>query len=146
VRYGYVNLGIAAATDRGLVVPNVKDASALGLTELAAALAELTVEARTGKASPDRLAGGTFTITNIGVFGVEAGTPILNPGESGILALGAAQLRPWEFEGSIALRRVMTLSLSFDHRVVDGAQGSRFVAEVGTMLELADEAELNGPR
>ncbi len=146
VRYDYVNLGIAAATDRGLVVPNVKDASALGLAELAAALADLTTEARSGKASPDRLAGGTFTITNIGVFGVEAGTPILNPGESGILALGAAQLRPWEFEGTIALRRVMTLSLSFDHRVVDGAQGSRFLAEVGAMLERADEAELSAPR
>jgi 2-oxoisovalerate dehydrogenase E2 component (dihydrolipoyl transacylase) len=144
VQYGYVNLGIAAATERGLVVPNVKDASALGLTELAVALAELTAEARAGKAQPERLSGGTFTITNIGVFGVEAGTPILNPGESGILALGAAQRRPWEFEGGIALRQVMTLSLSFDHRVVDGAQGSRFLAEVGALLERADEAELSG--
>jgi 2-oxoisovalerate dehydrogenase E2 component (dihydrolipoyl transacylase) len=144
VQYGYVNLGIAAATERGLVVPNVKDASALGVTELAAALAELTVEARAGKASPERLTGGTFTITNIGVFGVEAGTPILNPGEAGILALGAAQRRPWEFEGGIALRQVMTLSLSFDHRVVDGAQGSRFLAELGAMLERADETELAG--
>jgi 2-oxoisovalerate dehydrogenase E2 component (dihydrolipoyl transacylase) len=145
VQYGYVNLGIAAATDRGLVVPNVKDASALGVTELAAALAELTVEARAGKASPERLSGGTFTITNIGVFGVEAGTPILNPGEAGILALGAAQRRPWEFEGGIALRQVMTLSLSFDHRVVDGAQGSRFLAELGAVLERADESEVAGP-
>jgi 2-oxoisovalerate dehydrogenase E2 component (dihydrolipoyl transacylase) len=140
-----VNLGIAAATDGGLVVPNVKDASALGVTELAAALAELTVEARAGKASPERLSGGTFTITNIGVFGVEAGTPILNPGEAGILALGAAQRRPWEFEGGIALRQVMTLSLSFDHRVVDGAQGSRFLAELGAVLERADESEVAGP-
>jgi 2-oxoisovalerate dehydrogenase E2 component (dihydrolipoyl transacylase) len=144
VQYGYVNLGIAAATERGLVVPNIKDASALGLAELAAALAELTAEARAGKAKPERLSGGTFTITNIGVFGVEAGTPILNPGESGILALGAAQRRPWEFEGGIALRQVMTLSLSFDHRVVDGAQGSRFLAEVGALLERADLAELSG--
>jgi 2-oxoisovalerate dehydrogenase E2 component (dihydrolipoyl transacylase) len=144
VQYGYVNLGIAAATERGLVVPNVKDASALGLTDLAVALAELTAEARAGKAQPERLSGGTFTITNIGVFGVEAGTPILNPGESGILALGAAQRRPWEFEGGIALRQVMTLSLSFDHRVVDGAQGSRFLAELGALLERADEAELAG--
>ncbi|WP_309711994.1 dihydrolipoamide acetyltransferase family protein [Pseudolysinimonas sp.] len=144
VHYGYVNLGIAAATERGLVVPNVKDAATLDLTELAVALAELTAEARAGKASPERLTGGTFTITNIGVFGVEAGTPILNPGEAGILALGAAQRRPWEFEGGIALRRVMTLSLSFDHRVVDGAQGSRFLAELGAMLERADAAELTG--
>jgi 2-oxoisovalerate dehydrogenase E2 component (dihydrolipoyl transacylase) len=145
VQYGYVNLGIAAATERGLVVPNIKDAETLGLTELALALAELTAEARAGKAQPERLSGGTFTITNIGVFGVEAGTPILNPGESGILALGAAQRRPWEFEGEIALRQVMTLSLSFDHRVVDGAQGSRFLAELGALLERADAAELAGP-
>jgi 2-oxoisovalerate dehydrogenase E2 component (dihydrolipoyl transacylase) len=144
VQYGYVNLGIAAATERGLVVPNVKNASTLGLTELAVALGELTTEARAGKATPERLSGGTFTITNIGVFGVEAGTPILNPGESGILALGAAQSRPWEFQGTIALRRVMTLSLSFDHRVVDGAQGSRFLAELGGLLERADDAELSG--
>jgi len=142
VQYGYVNLGIAAATDRGLVVPNVKDAGTLALPEMAAALAELTSEARAGKASPERLTGGTFTITNIGVFGVEAGTPILNPGEAGILALGAAQRRPWEFEGGIALREVMTLSLSFDHRVVDGEQGSRFLAELGARLERADEGEL----
>jgi 2-oxoisovalerate dehydrogenase E2 component (dihydrolipoyl transacylase) len=144
VQYGYVNLGIAAATERGLVVPNVKDASALSLTDLAVALAELTAEARAGKVQPERLSGGTFTITNIGVFGVEAGTPILNPGESGILALGAAQRRPWEFAGGIALRQVMTLSLSFDHRVVDGAHGSRFLAELGALLERADEAELSG--
>ncbi len=142
VRYGYVNLGIAAATDRGLVVPNIKDAGILGLAGMAAALAELTAEARAGRATPERLTGGTFTITNIGVFGVEAGTPILNPGESGILALGAAQRRPWEFEGGIALREVMTLSLSFDHRVVDGAQGSRFLASLGATLERADETEL----
>ena len=144
VQYGYVNLGIAAATDRGLVVPNVKGADELGVVALAAALAELTVEARAGKASPERLSGGTFTITNIGVFGVEAGTPILNPGEAGILALGAAQRRPWEFEGAIALRQVMTLSLSFDHRVVDGAQGSRFLAELGGMLSAPDADVLLG--
>jgi 2-oxoisovalerate dehydrogenase E2 component (dihydrolipoyl transacylase) len=143
VQYGYVNLGIAAATDRGLVVPNIKDAGALDLPGLAAALAELTAEARGGKAGPTRLTGGTFTITNIGVFGVEAGTPILNPGEAGILALGAAQRRPWEFAGEIALRQVMTLSLSFDHRVVDGEQGSRFLAELGDLLQTADESVLS---
>ncbi|WP_395640913.1 dihydrolipoamide acetyltransferase family protein [Pseudolysinimonas sp.] len=142
VQYGYVNLGIAAATDRGLVVPNVKDAGTLGLSGMAEALATLTTEARAGKATPERLTGGTFTITNIGVFGVEAGTPILNPGEAGILALGAAQRRPWEFEGGLALREVMTLSLSFDHRVVDGAQGSMFLAELGAMLERVDTDEL----
>jgi len=142
VQYGYVNLGIAAATERGLVVPNIKGAESLDLVGLATALAELTAEARAGEASTDRLTGGTFTITNIGVFGVEAGTPILNPGEAGILALGAAQRRPWEFEGDIALRQVMTLSLSFDHRVVDGEQGSRFLAELGALLQTADESVL----
>jgi pyruvate dehydrogenase E2 component (dihydrolipoamide acetyltransferase) len=144
VQYGYVNLGIAAATERGLVVPNLKSAETLALPALAVALADLTAEARAGKASPERLTGGTFTITNIGVFGVEAGTPILNPGEAGILALGAAQRRPWEFEGGIALRQVMTLSLSFDHRVVDGEQGSRFIVEVGRMLSDPDTALLMG--
>jgi len=139
VQYGYVNLGIAAATARGLVVPNLKSAHSLTLPGMARALVDLTAEARAGTATPERLTGGTFTITNIGVFGVEAGTPILNPGEAGILALGAARARPWEFEGGVALRQVCTLALSFDHRVVDGEQGSRFLAELGSMLENADE-------
>jgi 2-oxoisovalerate dehydrogenase E2 component (dihydrolipoyl transacylase) len=134
VRYGFVNLGIAAATPRGLLVPNIKDADSLALPELADALAELTVEARAGRTTPAALSGGTITITNIGVFGVDAGTPILNPGEAAILAMGAVQKRPWEFHGEIALRKVMTLSLSFDHRLVDGEQGSRFLADVGAIL------------
>jgi Pyruvate/2-oxoglutarate dehydrogenase complex, dihydrolipoamide acyltransferase (E2) component, and related enzymes len=134
VRFGYVNLGIAAATPRGLLVPNIKDADALALPELADALAELTVEARAGRTGPAALAGGTITITNVGVFGVDAGTPILNPGEAAILAMGAVQNRPWEYRGEIALRKVMTLSLSFDHRLVDGEQGSRFLADIGAIL------------
>ncbi|HWU46558.1 MAG TPA: dihydrolipoamide acetyltransferase family protein [Humibacter sp.] len=134
VRYGFVNLGIAAATPRGLLVPNIKDADSLALPELADALAELTVEARAGRTTPAALSGGTITITNIGVFGVDAGTPILNPGEAAILAMGAVQRRPWEFRGEIALRKVMTLSLSFDHRLVDGEQGSRFLADIGAIL------------
>lgn len=130
----YLNLGIAAATPRGLVVPNIKDAHMLGLRELAVALGTLADTARAGKASPADLSGGTFSITNIGVFGIDAGTPILNPGEAGILALGAVRSTPWEHKGRIALRQVMTLSLSFDHRLVDGAAGSRFLAEVGAVL------------
>ncbi|POH71724.1 dihydrolipoamide acetyltransferase family protein [Arthrobacter glacialis] len=134
VAYNYLNLGIAAATPRGLLVPNIKDAHELGLRGLAVALGELAETARAGKTPPADLAGGTFSVTNIGVFGIDAGTPILNPGEAGILALGAVRRTPWEYQGEIALRQVMTLSLSFDHRLVDGAQGSRFLADVGAMM------------
>ena len=134
VRFGYVHLGIAAATERGLVVPNIRDAHAMSLLDLADALTDLTQEARAGKTPPERMSGGTITISNLGVFGVDAGTPILNPGEAAILALGAAQNRPWEFHGEIALRRVMTLSLSFDHRLVDGEQAARFLSDLGGLL------------
>ena len=130
----FVNLGIAAATDRGLVVPNIKDAQALRLPELGRAINDLAATARGGKTAAANLSGGTFTITNVGVFGVDAGTPILNPGETGILAIGQVRNTPWEYRGEIALRQVMTLSLTFDHRVVDGAEGSRFLADVGTIL------------
>jgi pyruvate dehydrogenase E2 component (dihydrolipoamide acetyltransferase) len=134
VEFGYVNLGIAAATPRGLVVPNLKDADRLGLAQLAEALSGLVETARAGKASPADLSGGTISITNIGVFGIDAGTPILNPGEAMILAMGAVRRMPWEFRGEIALRQVLTLSVSFDHRLVDGEQGSRFLADVGAIL------------
>jgi pyruvate dehydrogenase E2 component (dihydrolipoamide acetyltransferase) len=134
VQLAAVNLGIAAATQRGLVVPNITNAGSLALGALADALTDLTVTARAGSTSPAALRGGTFTITNIGVFGIDAGTPILNPGESGILALGAVRRTPWEHQGAVALRDVLTLSLSFDHRVVDGAEGSRFLSEVGAIL------------
>ncbi len=133
----YVNLGIAAATPRGLVVPNVKDADALSMTELAQALGELTATARDGKTQPAEMAGGTFTITNVGVFGVDAGTPIINPGESAILCFGAINKRPWvdEETGEIVVRDVTTLALSFDHRHIDGEKGSRFLADVAGMLQ-----------
>ncbi|WP_430646222.1 dihydrolipoamide acetyltransferase family protein [Agromyces sp. GXS1127] len=134
VRYGHVNLGIAAATERGLVVPNVKGAERMTLIELADAIASLADTARAGRTAPADLTGGTISITNIGVFGIDAGTPILNPGEAAILAMGAVRRTPWEHRGEIALRDVMTLSLSFDHRLVDGEQGSRFLADVGRIL------------
>lgn len=134
VQYHYVNLGIAAATPRGLVVPNIVDADSMNLVELSGAIRELAATAREGKTTPQAMSGGTFSISNIGTFGIEAGTPILNPGEAGILAVGAVQRRPWEFEGEIALRDIMTLSLSFDHRLVDGEQGARFLADVATIL------------
>jgi 2-oxoisovalerate dehydrogenase E2 component (dihydrolipoyl transacylase) len=130
----YVNLGIAAATERGLIVPNIKDAHLLSLPGLARALADLTATARAGKAQPADLAGGTITITNVGVFGVDAGTPILTPGEAAILAFGQVREMPWVHQGQIAVRQVTTLSLSFDHRIVDGDLGSAFLRDVGAML------------
>lgn len=134
VQFNYVNLGIAAATPRGLTVPNIKDAHRLSLAELSTALTALTETARAGRTSPSELSGGTISITNIGVFGIDAGTPILNPGEAAILAMGAVRKMPWEYKDEVALRQVMTLSLSFDHRLVDGEQGSRFLADLGAIL------------
>ena len=134
VVHHYVNLGIAAATERGLVVPNVKDAQAMSLPDLAGALGQLTETARAGKASPADLANGTITITNVGVFGVDSGTPILTPGEAAILALGRIRDAAWVHEGELAVRKVTTLALSFDHRIVDGDLGSVVLSEVGAML------------
>jgi len=131
----YVNLGIAVAADRGLIVPNIKDAGRLDLAGLARGLQDLTETARAGKATPADLAGGTITITNVGVFGVDAGTPILTPGESAILAFGQIRQAPWVVGGELAVRQVCTLSLSFDHRVVDGELGSAVLRDVGAMLE-----------
>jgi pyruvate dehydrogenase E2 component (dihydrolipoamide acetyltransferase) len=131
----YVNLGIAAATDRGLIVPNVKDAHGMSLPELAAALLRLTETARAGKAQPADLSGGTITITNVGVFGVDTGTPILTPGEVAILGFGLVRDMPWVHEGEIKIRKVTTLALSFDHRVVDGELGSAALRDIGAMLE-----------
>ncbi|WP_144783853.1 dihydrolipoamide acetyltransferase family protein [Microbacterium sp. BH-3-3-3] len=131
----YVNLGIAAATPRGLLVPNIKDAQSMNTRELAKALEHLTLTAREGKTSPADQTGGTFTITNIGVFGVDAGTPIINPGEAGIIALGAIRQKPWVVDGEVRPRWVTTVSGSFDHRVVDGDGISRFIADVASVLE-----------
>jgi 2-oxoisovalerate dehydrogenase E2 component (dihydrolipoyl transacylase) len=130
----YVNLGIAAATPRGLVVPNIKDAGRMSLAELAGALGHLTETARAGRTAPAEMSGGTITITNVGVFGVDTGTPILNPGESAILAFGAVREMPWVHKGKVVPRQVTQLALSFDHRIVDGELGSRFLADIGAML------------
>ncbi|MBM7053092.1 dihydrolipoamide acetyltransferase family protein [Streptomyces durocortorensis] len=135
VQKHYVNLGIAAATPRGLIVPNIKDAHDQTLPQLAAALGELVSTARDGKTSPAAMAGGTVTITNVGVFGVDTGTPILNPGESAILAVGAIKLQPWVHKGKVKPRQVTTLALSFDHRLVDGELGSKVLADVAAILE-----------
>jgi 2-oxoisovalerate dehydrogenase E2 component (dihydrolipoyl transacylase) len=135
-----IHLGIAAATPRGLLVPVVRDADGHSLAELSGAIRDLAVTARSGKTPPSALTGGTITITNVGVFGVDAGTPILTPGEAAILAVGAVRRQPWEHDGGIALRNVLTLALTFDHRIVDGEQGSRFLADIGRIL--ADPASV----
>ena len=131
----YVNLGIAAATPRGLVVPNIKDADQLSMVELAGAINTLAATAREGRTQPAEMSGGSFTITNVGVFGVDAGTPIINPGESAILCFGAVRKQPWVHKGKVKPRDLTTLALSFDHRLVDGEKGSRFLADVAAILE-----------
>ncbi|MBD3943758.1 2-oxo acid dehydrogenase subunit E2 [Microbacterium sp. NEAU-LLC] len=131
----YVNLGIAAATPRGLLVPNIKDAQDLSMRELAKALEKLTLTAREGKTSPADQQGGTITITNIGVFGMDAGTPIINPGEAGIVAMGTIRQKPWVVDGEVRPRFVTTVAGSFDHRVIDGDGMSRFIADVASILE-----------
>ncbi len=131
----YVNLGIAAATPRGLLVPNIKDAQDLNMRGLARALEKLTVTAREGKTTPADQQGGTITITNIGVFGMDAGTPIINPGESGIVAMGTIRQKPWVVDGEVRPRFVTTVSGSFDHRVIDGDGMSRFIADIAAVLE-----------
>jgi len=130
----YVNLGIAAATERGLIVPTIKGADTLSLPALAGALAGLADTARAGRASPADLSGGTITITNVGVFGVDSGTPIITPPEAAILAFGQIKDAPWVVDGQLAVRKVTTLSLSFDHRIVDGDLGSAVLRDIGAML------------
>jgi 2-oxoisovalerate dehydrogenase E2 component (dihydrolipoyl transacylase) len=130
----YVNLGIAAATPRGLLVPNIKDAGRLTLRELAEALTDLVTTAKQGRTAPADMTGGTFTITNVGVFGVDSGTPILPPGEAAILAFGAVRPMPWVHKGKVRVRDVTTLGLSFDHRIIDGELGSLFLRDVGSFL------------
>ncbi len=135
VVHHYVNLGIAAATPRGLLVPNVKDAQQMSLLELARSLQQLTTTAREGRTQPADMQHGTFTITNIGVFGMDTGTPILNPGETGIIALGTIRQKPWVVDGEVRPRWVTTVGGSFDHRAIDGDVISRFVADVASILE-----------
>ncbi|MFY9913059.1 MAG: dihydrolipoamide acetyltransferase family protein [Nocardioidaceae bacterium] len=138
----YVNLGIAAATPRGLMVPNIKDADQLNGVEMAQAIGALAATAREGKTQPAEMSGGSFTITNVGVFGVDSGTPIINPGESAILCMGTIRRQPWVVGNAIKPRWITTLALSFDHRVVDGEQGSRFLADVASVLEQPGNALL----
>jgi pyruvate dehydrogenase E2 component (dihydrolipoamide acetyltransferase) len=134
VLHQQLNLGFAVATPRGLIVPNIKDAGSLSLPELAGALSALISTAREGHTRPADLSGGTLSITNVGVFGVDGGTPILNPGESAIVCLGTIAPRPWVHEGQLAVRQVVTLSMSFDHRIIDGQLAAQYLADVGAMV------------
>lgn len=136
----YVNLGLAAATPRGLIVPNIKDADAFDLRELADAITELVATARAGKTTPEQMSRGTITITNIGALGVDAGTPILNPGEAAILAFGNVREAPWVVDGELRVRKVTQLALSFDHRLIDGELGSNVLATLGRLLEDPSDA------
>lgn len=133
--HNFVNLGIAAATPRGLIVPNIKDADQMSMIELAQAIEQLAATAREGKTTQDDMRDGTITITNIGVFGVDTGTPILNPGEVGIVALGSIRKKPWVVDDEIVVRQITTVGATFDHRVVDGDVASRFVQDVASVLE-----------
>ncbi|MFM6851823.1 MAG: dihydrolipoamide acetyltransferase family protein, partial [Terrabacter sp.] len=144
VQKNYVNLGIAAATPRGLIVPNIKDAHGMSMLELAQAIGSLTATAREGRTQPAEMAGGTMTITNVGVFGVDSGTPIINPGESAIVCFGAIRKQPWvvtDADGNdeIAIRHVTQLAVSFDHRLIDGELGSRFLSDLAAIM--ADPAQ-----
>jgi pyruvate dehydrogenase E2 component (dihydrolipoamide acetyltransferase) len=133
--HNYVNFGIAAATPRGLIVPNIKNAHEMSMLELAEAIQQLAATARDGKTTPADMKDGTITITNIGVFGVDTGTPILNPGEVGIVALGSIRPKPWVVNNEIQIRQVTTIGATFDHRVVDGDVASRFVQDVASVME-----------
>jgi len=133
--HNFVNFGIAAATPRGLIVPNIKDADKMSMLELAQAIEQLAATAREGKTTPADMKDGTITITNIGVFGVDTGTPILNPGEVAIVALGSIRPKPWVVNGEIQVRQVTTIGATFDHRVVDGDVASRFVQDVASVIE-----------
>jgi pyruvate dehydrogenase E2 component (dihydrolipoamide acetyltransferase) len=133
--HNFVNFGIAAATPRGLIVPNIKDADKMSMLELAQAIEQLAATAREGKTTPADMKDGTITITNIGVFGVDTGTPILNPGEVAIVALGSIRPKPWVVNNEIQVRQVTTIGATFDHRVVDGDVASRFVQDVASVIE-----------
>jgi 2-oxoisovalerate dehydrogenase E2 component (dihydrolipoyl transacylase) len=133
--HNFVNFGVAAATPRGLIVPNIKDADKMSMLELAGAIEQLAQTAREGKTTPEDMKDGTITITNIGVFGVDTGTPILNPGQVAIVALGSIRPKPWVVNNEIVIRQVTTIGATFDHRVVDGDVASRFVQDVASVIE-----------
>jgi len=140
--HGSVNLGIAVALDWGLIVPVVKGAGDMNLGGLAKSIADVAGRARSKKLSPDEVTGGTFTITNPGIFGGLFGAPIINQPQSAILGLGAIEKRPVVVDDAIAIREMCYLSLSFDHRLIDGAVAEQFMGELKQSLLAMDEAGL----
>ncbi|MFF4060386.1 dihydrolipoamide acetyltransferase family protein [Streptomyces sp. NPDC001668] len=135
VRLDAVHLGFAAQTERGLVVPVVKDAHSRDAESLSAEFARLTEAARTGTLTPAELTGGTFTLNNYGVFGVDGSTPIINHPEAAMLGVGRIVPKPWVHEGELAVRQVVQLSLTFDHRVCDGGTAGGFLRYVADCVE-----------
>lgn len=133
-QFSQVELGVAVATERGLMVATIPEAASVGVPELTERIAAQAARAREGALNPAELTGSTLTVTNVGVFGVEAGIPLLNPGQSTVVAIGAIQRRPWEHRGKVALRKVVTLSVAFDHRVLDGAEASAFLTDITDVL------------
>ncbi|MER5791919.1 dihydrolipoamide acetyltransferase family protein [Streptomyces sp. NPDC001980] len=135
VQLDHVHLGFAAQTDRGLVVPVVRDAQARGAESLTAEFARLTESAHAGTLTPTDLTGGTFTLNNYGVFGVDGSTPIINHPEAAMLGVGRIVPKPWVHEGELAVRQVVQLSLTFDHRVCDGGTAGGFLRYVADCVE-----------
>jgi 2-oxoglutarate dehydrogenase E2 component (dihydrolipoamide succinyltransferase) len=131
----YVNIGIAVASDAGLVVPNVKDAHAKGLLDIARDIVDIAKRAREGKLTMDDLTGGTFTITNGGVFGSLVSTPIINYPQVAILGLHKIQERPVAIDGRVEIRPMMYVALSYDHRIIDGQQAVLFLVRVKELME-----------
>ncbi len=131
----YVNMGIAVASDAGLVVPNIKDADQKGIIQISAEIAEVAKRARDGRLTMEDLTGGTFTITNGGVFGSLVSTPILNYPQVGILGLHKTQDRPVAINGQVVIRPMMYIALSYDHRIVEGAHAVQFLVRVKELIE-----------
>ncbi len=135
VYHGYFDIGVAVSTDRGLVVPVIRDADALSMAELEQAVRDYAVKAREGKLTIEDLSGGTFSITNGGVFGSLLSTPILNPPQSGILGMHKIEQRPVVENGEIVIRPIMYVALTYDHRIIDGREAVSFLVKVKEALE-----------
>jgi pyruvate dehydrogenase E2 component (dihydrolipoamide acetyltransferase) len=134
-QYPYANIGIAVDIERGLIVPVIKGAETMNLAQVAHTSRELVAKARSGKLLPDEISGGTFTISNMGMFEVDVSTPILNLPEVAILGVGRIAARPTVVDNQICIRQTMTLSLTYDHRAVDGAPAARFLTRLKVLIE-----------
>jgi pyruvate dehydrogenase E2 component (dihydrolipoamide acetyltransferase) len=135
IQYKHVNIGIAVALDNGLIVPVIKDANHKTITALRNDLLMLSDKARTGRLTSDEMSQGTFTISNLGMFGVDHFTPIINPPQSAILGVCRTVERPVAVDGQVVVKPLMNLCLSFDHRLIDGVDGAKFLARIRALLE-----------